>query len=76
MSREVNGTTSRRLVFTPVAGHPGGRYALPASMPAGMPVRAAELRPGVYRLTASVDGVDDYELEATADESDVAGHEG
>lgn len=68
MSRELRATTSRRLVFTPVAGHPGGRYALPASISAGMPVRAAELRPGVYRLTASVDGPDDYELEATADE--------
>lgn len=64
----MRAVTTRRLVFTPVAGHPGGRYALPASIPARVPVRAVEVRPGVHRVTISIDGADDYELEVVGDD--------
>lgn len=58
--------TTRRLTFQPAPGHPGGKYARPASVPANMPVKPYEVHPGVWLLIASIDGMDDYRLEATA----------
>jgi hypothetical protein len=71
MTRTTAGTdarTTRRLIFTPAPGHPGGQYARPASLPADMPVTAEEIRPGVWQLAASIDGTDDYQHEATAED--------
>ena len=65
---KVTARTTRRLVFQPAPGHPGGKYARAASVPANMPVKAEEVRPGVWHLTASIDGTDDYQLDATADD--------
>lgn len=56
-------TTARRLTFTAISGHPGGRFARTASVPAGQPVRAVEVQPGTRLLLTSVDGIDDYETE-------------
>lgn len=63
----MNTTTAQRLTFQPAAGHPGGKYARPASLPAGHPVTAEPLENGRYLLRADVDGTQDYELETTAD---------
>lgn len=62
-SKPAAAVTVQRLTFTPVAGHPGGRYARPASLPAGQAVTALEVRPGIWKLLASVDRIGDYEIE-------------
>lgn len=68
-ARAETARTTRRLTFQPAFGHPGGKYARPASVPADMPVRvAAEVRPGTWMLTASIDRPDDYQREATAED--------